>query len=64
MFKKYARDGYLQKTKEFAKKSKKGGDENFYNISDPFIDDADNDAEEIERTEPCYTDFKLMDCSL
>ena len=40
MYKKYARDGYLQKASEVVKKSKRGGDENFYNSMDPFIDDA------------------------
>ncbi len=40
LYKKFARDGYLQKTKEITKKSKKGGDQNFYNSSDPFIDDG------------------------
>jgi hypothetical protein len=39
LYKKFARDGYIKKTKEITKKSKKGKDENYYNSSDPFIDD-------------------------
>ena len=63
MYKKYARDGYLQKASEVVKKSKKGGDENFYNSMDPFIDDAEH-MEESERKEPVYSDFRAEYCSL
>lgn len=39
LYKKYTRDGFIRSNNEVTKKTKKV-DENFYNSSDPWIDDT------------------------
>lgn len=45
------------------KKSKRSGDEDFYNSADPFIDDQEI-IEGADKREPVYTDFRAHHCSL
>lgn len=63
MYKKFARDGYLEKTKEITKRSRRGGDENYYNSSDPFIDD-EQIVDERDIKECTFSDFKAVQMPL
>ena len=58
LYKKYTRDGCIRSKSEVIKKSKKGN-QNFYNSSDPFIDDTSTAGEKHAR-EPTYSDFKSV----
>ena len=65
LYKKVTRQGFLKKRSEIAKKSKKKNqsDLNYYNTSDPFIDDGDM-GEEKDFEEPVFSDFKCISESL